>query len=99
MEQIRRGPASLNHVTPDTNSNGSNHSGGGDARDELLNAIRKGVSLKPIVQKDPPSPTSQTSDPLATALARALQERSRALNQTDESEDDDEDDDDEEWDE
>lgn len=102
MDQIRKG-SQLNHVDPTevaSSREASNNAGGGDMRDQLLNQIRSGVNLRKV------DPNEKKSEPkadannaggtgLAGALARALQERSRALNQTDDSSDSDNSSDDE----
>lgn len=98
MDAIRKGQT-LNHVEPTEQSapTNSNSSGGEGIRDQLMFQIRKGVDLKkvePIVNK--PEVKAPTSG-LAGALARALQERSRAINQTDDSSDSNSNSSDDEW--
>ncbi|KAJ8951376.1 hypothetical protein NQ314_007688 [Rhamnusium bicolor] len=67
-----------------------------DARGDLLSEIRKGCKLKPVEEREISTPPpKQGGYDLASALARALAERSRAIH----SEDDDNSDvsTDEEW--
>lgn len=83
-----------------TKSSGSGESGGGeDMRDQLMNQIRKGTHLKKVEPNaNKPEVSKTPTSGLAGALARALQERSRAINQTDDSSDSDSNSDDEDWD-
>lgn len=92
LDQIRQGKK-LNKVDPTKETGSSNNCGntnqssaGECGRDALLDQIRRGVKLN-SVEKNPtekPAPTLNTSG-LAGALAKALQERSRVLQHTDES--------------
>ncbi|XP_065836937.1 actin nucleation-promoting factor WASL-like [Oscarella lobularis] len=73
----------------------------GDSRGDLLAAIRKGKNLKTVTddERSPPPSGDEGLSGMAGALARALADRSRAIQVSDEEDDDfDEDDDDEEWD-
>lgn len=99
MEAIRKG-STLNHVEPtDTSSNSSGGGGGEDIRDQLMNQIRQGVGLRKVEPNANKAEVSKTpTSGLAGALARALQERSRAINQTDDSSDSDSHSSDDEWD-
>ena len=106
MEQIRSG-AKLTHVDSESesvkSSNSSNGGGGGGGcgRDALLTQIRSGVHLKPIeAARKAASAAPVEVGGLAGALQRALEERSRMMNQTDDStsSDEDADGDEDEWD-
>lgn len=103
MEQIRSG-AKLAHVDSENDSvkssNSSNGNGGGGGRDALLTQIRSGVLLKPIEAGRKPDAAPVEVGGLAGALQRALEERSRMMNHTDEdtSSSDDADGDEDEWD-
>lgn len=104
LEAIRKGTR-LNHVEPTEVANKNNSVNSGDVRGQLFEQIRKGVGLRKVEpNSNKPESKSQSSNRtggggLADALARALQERSRALNQTDDSSNDDSNsDDDDEWD-
>lgn len=90
----------MNHVEPtDTSSNSSGGGGGEDIRDQLMNQIRQGVGLRKVEPNANKAEVSKTpTSGLAGALARALQERSRAINQTDDSSDSDSHSSDDEWD-
>ncbi|RWS09452.1 neural Wiskott-Aldrich syndrome protein-like protein [Dinothrombium tinctorium] len=84
LEQIRQG-TKLNHVDPETDSIKSDGSSNGGGRDALMQEIRQGVQLKSVEtnaheKAPPPSPGG-----IAGALAKALEARSRAIQQTDES--------------
>ena len=98
MDQIRKG-RQLHHVEADKESVTSNTSSD-DPRDALMNQIRQGVGLRRVeTNKGRPDRNSNPAEAggLAGALAKALLERSKAINRTDdESEDTDSDDDD--WD-
>lgn len=96
LDQIRQG-RKLNKVEKTTEPNNSNNQASGDTRDALLDQIRQGKKLKSVnINAEKPAPALNTSG-LAGALARALQERSRVLQQTDESSSDSSDIEDEEW--
>ncbi|KPM02932.1 hypothetical protein QR98_0013580 [Sarcoptes scabiei] len=105
LEEIRKG-AILHHVEPSemcSNQSNNNQNQTGDVRGQLLDQIRKGVDLRKVeinANKPQTKPSSKIGGSgLADALARALQERSRALNQTDDSSNDDSNSsDDDEWD-
>ena len=99
MEQIRNKPISLNHVEPSEVSTQTtvNSSGGEGIRDQLMFQIRKGVDLKKVEPQTNKTKAKAPTAGLAGALARALQERSRAINQTDDSSDSDSDGSDDEW--
>jgi Wiskott-Aldrich syndrome protein len=96
MDQIRKGRA-LNHVEPDSESVKSNTSND-DPRNALMNQIRQGVGLRSVEinagKADRKSGPAEAGG-LAGALARALQERARAIGQTDESDNNSESDEDE----
>jgi len=99
MEQIRKG-STLNHVEPTemTSHTQLNSNGGEDIRGQLMNQIRSGVNLKKVEPNaNKPEPSKTPTGGLAGALARALQERSRALNQTDDSSDSNSNSSDDEW--
>lgn len=97
LEQIRLGKK-LNHVDPETDSVKSDGSSGG-GRDALLAQIRQGVELK-SVETNAERPLPAPSGGIAGALAKALEERSRAIHQTDDSSSSSNEDeiDDDEWD-
>ena len=82
-----------------SHSNNTSSSGGGDdIRDQLMNQIRRGVDLKKVEPNaNKPEASKTPTGGLAGALARALQERSRALNQTDDSSDSNSNSSDDEW--
>lgn len=96
FDQIRKGKE-LNHV--EVGSANNSLSSGDDARGALLSQIRQGCVLKPVSEDARPvqSP-SPLMEGLAGALARALQERSRAIQQTDESGSSSDEDDGDDWD-
>lgn len=101
LDQIRQGK-NLKKVdrTAQPTANNTNSQSSGDSRDALLDQIRAGTKLKSVDknQAEKPAPALDTSG-LAGALAKALQERSRVLQQTDDSSSDSSDSDsDEEWD-
>lgn len=75
-------------------------SGSGDGRGGLLEAIRKGTSLRPVSESEKGSPPPEMElGGMAGALARALQDRSRVIQVSDDEDDDyDDDDDSDEWD-
>lgn len=93
MDSIRNRPT-LRKVDPAALSTGS---GSGDARNDLLSDIRKGIELRPAADRELSGSRepSRGTDALADALRRALQERSRVLRSSDEEEDTS---DNEEWD-
>lgn len=105
LEQIRQG-AKLKPVDTESDSLKSNNSSGGgstgDGRDALLNQIKAGVSLKKVeTNSERPLSDAGAGGGLAAALAKALQDRTRVMQQTDESSsgsDDSDAPDDEEWD-
>ena len=86
MDAIRKG-GQLRHVEPDSDSNKSNTSGD-DPRNALMNQIRLGVGLKKAEDR-PLKPIKQSEETggLKEALMRAMQERSRAINRTDDESD------------
>lgn len=89
LDQIRKGKA-LRKVDPATLSTGS---GSDDGRSNLLKEIRLGVELRPAGEHHRES-VNRGTDALADALRRALQERSKAIQSSDEEESSDND----EWD-
>lgn len=101
MDAIRKG-SQLKHVEADSESNKSNTSND-DPRNALMNQIRQGVGLRKAEDR-PLKPAKQTEENvgLKEALMRAMQERSRAINRTDDesdgNDDDDSDSDGDEWD-
>lgn len=95
LDQIKKGKE-LHHVEINGNDLPSLESN--DSRGALLNQIRQGVVLKAVSEDSRPVPATAPMDGLAGALARALQERSRAIQQTDESGSSSDDDDGDEWD-
>lgn len=101
MEQIRCG-AKLTHVDSENESvKSSNSSNGAGGRDALLTQIRTGVHLKRIEVSEKKTGSAPVEvGGLAGALQRALEERSRMMNQTDDSTSasDDPDADEDEWD-
>lgn len=58
-----------------------------DSRNDLLNQIRQGVELKPVVNEPKPASTGIAQGGLASALSAALAERSRLLGYTGDSQD------------
>lgn len=98
MESIRNFGSNLNHVEPNDHSSINSSSNAlMNERDQLLNQIRTGVNLKKVETNMNKPELKTPSGGLAGALARALQERNRALNQTDESDDSDSNCSDDEW--
>ncbi|XP_034947337.1 neural Wiskott-Aldrich syndrome protein-like [Chelonus insularis] len=71
-----------------------------DSRSDLLNQIRQGVELKPVIQNEPKPNTTIAQGGLAGALSRALAERSRLLGYSNDSQDSSSEisEDDDEWD-
>ena len=103
MSQVLKGKQ-LNRVDPEKKNNRPAGPVGvsEDPRTALMNQIKGGVKLKPVSSNQTkPEPVSQpvVAGGLAGALAKALQERGKVLQQTDESSSDNEEDDDDEWDE
>lgn len=89
LNQIRGG-IKLRPVDPAALSTGSGN-GSGDARSALLDEIRGGKELRPVERNaqrnsDEPKRVDPVSD-LAGALLRALEDRKRALNLSDEESD------------
>lgn len=85
MESIRKG-ATLRKVDPAALSTGS---GSGDARNDLLDEIRRGKELKPAAEREltgQRDSCNRGTDALADALRRALQDRSKAFQSSDEDE-------------
>ncbi|XP_054712502.1 actin nucleation-promoting factor WASL-like isoform X2 [Uloborus diversus] len=101
LEQIRKGKE-LHHVEINGNessSASSASSGGDDTRGALLSQIRQGIVLKSVSEESKSTSAPAPMDGLAGALARALLERNRAIQPTDESSSgSDEVDDGDEWD-
>lgn len=94
MDSIRKG-TTLRKVDPAASSTGS---GSGDARNDLMDEIRRGKDLKPAAEREltgQRDSCNRGTDALADALRRALQERSRVLQSSDDEEDTS---DNEEWD-
>lgn len=89
MNQIRQG-LKLRTVDPATLSTGSG-SGSGDVRSALMDEIRGGKELRPVERNAQRNSDELTNaDPvsgLAGALRRALEERKRALNLSDDESD------------
>ncbi|GIY81439.1 wiskott-Aldrich syndrome protein [Caerostris darwini] len=99
LEQIKRGKE-LHHVEINGNEGGDHTApAGDDPRNALLSQIRQGTVLKAVSKDSRPAPASTPQkDGLAGALARALLERSKAIQNTDESGSSSDDDDGDEWD-
>lgn len=99
LEDIKRGKA-LHHVDRNMEESRKSQSHSTNGRDALLEEIRKGAELKHVeTNSSKPATEGPPQSGLAAALARALQERSRAINRTDESSDADSDSDaEDEWD-
>lgn len=69
----------------------------GDSRNALLEQIRQGIELRPVLNEVKPKTTPVSQGGLASALSRALAERSSAIHsESDESTSETSDDD--EWD-
>ncbi|KAI1298604.1 Neural Wiskott-Aldrich syndrome protein [Halotydeus destructor] len=98
MDQIRGG-AKLAHVDAESESVKSNNSSssGGGGRNALLDQIKGGVVLKRVETNSERPVSGPPVSGLAGALARALEERNRVIQQTDDSSSD-SDDGDDEWD-
>lgn len=85
MESIRKG-TQLRKIDPAALSTGS---GSGDARNDLMDEIRRGKELKPATERElggQRDSCNTGTDALADALRRALQERSKAFQSSDEDE-------------
>lgn len=86
LDDIRKG-MTLRKVDPAALSTGS---GGGDARSDLLLEIQKGIALKPTAEREMTGPrdsSNRKTDALADALRKALEERNRAFQFSDEEDD------------
>ncbi len=104
MEEIRRGGGTLRHVTSEDRARAR---GPVDTRDELLDQIRTGVTLRKV---DPDElhhhddaaggsgGTGTMPSGIAGMLQKALQERSGALRFSSSEGEEDGEDDDDEWD-
>ncbi|XP_021958057.1 neural Wiskott-Aldrich syndrome protein isoform X2 [Folsomia candida] len=92
LAQIQKG---VNLKKVDPSDTPPKRSAGGLA--DCLNQIQTGVALKPVQQTQKEPQTTDTMDGLAGALARALAERSKAINPDSSSEEEEEAEDDE-WD-
>jgi len=68
-----------------------------EGRDALLDAIRKGKELKTVSHDQNDTPASPEPVGMAGALMKALQERNKHIQSSDDEGDDDDDFDDEEW--
>lgn len=102
MSQVLKGKQ-LNHVDPEKKAArpGGPRAASDDPRTALMNQIKAGVKLKTVSSsqnKAEPAAQPVAAGGLAGALAKALQERGKVLQQTDESSSESEDDDDDEWD-
>ena len=103
MSQVLKGKQ-LNHVDPDKKNLRSSGpvNAQEDPRTALMNQIKAGVKLKTVsANQNKPEPAVQSAvvGGLAGALAKALQERGKVLQQTDdESSSGNEDEDEDEWD-
>jgi len=103
MSQLLKG-RQLNHVDPEKRNQRPTKPAQtqDDPRTALMNQIKAGVKLK-TVSTNQPKPESNTQPAsagsgLAVALAKALQERGKVLQHTDESSSSDGEDDEDEWD-
>ena len=84
MQAIKSGPK-LNHVDAENLSAAKSNNEPKVGRDALLSQIRKGVELRPVeINAEKPTPAPVMGG-IAGALVRALEERSRALQPTDDS--------------
>lgn len=86
MESIRKGKT-LRKVDPAAVS--TSGSGSGDARNDLMDEIRRGKELKPAADRElggQRDSCNRGTDALADALRRALQERNKAFQSSDEDE-------------
>lgn len=84
MDAIRKGTI-LKKVDPAASSTGS---GSDDGRSNLLKEIRQGIELRPATERElaPRDSCSRGTDALADALRRALEERNKVLQSSDEDE-------------
>lgn len=110
MNQVLKGKQ-LNHVDPNTKRKAPSSSSSSlpaptdDPRTALMNQIKAGVKLKTVsASQSKPGPIAPpvVAGGLAGALAKAIQERGKVLQPTDESQsssDGEEEDEDDEWDE
>ncbi|CAG4920588.1 unnamed protein product [Colias eurytheme] len=78
MESIRNGSKTLRHVEV-----GSKTSLNDDSRSNLLSEIRQGINLRAVNRVTGPVEPSAPTCGLAGALAKALQERARAIHSSD----------------
>lgn len=98
MDSIRKG-TTLKKVDISTLSTGS-----GDSRSELLSEIRSGIELRPVENRELAPASNRASDDscgtdaLADALRRALQERGRVIQSSDDDDSNQSSDNDGEWD-
>ncbi|XP_055849589.1 actin nucleation-promoting factor WASL isoform X2 [Episyrphus balteatus] len=98
MDSIRKG-TTLKKVDTSTLSTGS-----GDSRSELLSEIRSGIELRPVENRELAPASNRASDDscgtdaLADALRRALQERGRVIQSSDDDDSNQSSDNDGEWD-
>ena len=96
MEEIRKGAGGLKHVTDDQKTQKKSL----DSRDELLDQIRSGVTLKKVELDNKSEGNSSTEMPsgIAGMLQRALRERTTAVCLSSSDEENNEGSDDDEWD-
>lgn len=92
MDEIRGGAKNLKPVDPESKKSTLT----GASRDELMDQIREGVKLQPVQPQSKPAPSSP-GDGLAGALARALEERSRAIHSDSDDTSDTDNEEEEEW--
>ena len=95
MEEIRKGAGGLQHVTETQKARPTT-----DTRDELLDQIRSGITLKKVELDNESEGNSSTEMPsgIAGMLQKALRDRTTALNFSSSDEENEADDDDDEWD-
>jgi len=95
MEEIRKGAGGLRHVTETQKARPTT-----DSRDELLDQIRSGITLKKVELDNKSEGNSSTEMPsgIAGMLQKALRDRTTALNFSSSDEENEADDDDDEWD-
>ena len=95
MEEIRKGAGGLRHVTETEKVRPTM-----DSRDELMDQIRSGVTLKKVELDNKSEGNSSTEMPsgIAGMLQKALRDRTTALCLSSSDEENDADDDDDEWD-
>ena len=95
MEEIRKGAGGLKHVTDEQKTQKKS----ADSRDELLDQIRSGVTLKKVELDNKSEGNSSTEMPsgIAGMLQRALRERTTAVCLSS-SDEENEGSDDDEWD-